>query len=437
MKNLFVGGMLIFAVCSGVVAGASFVRFADVPINAWFAPAVNRLAEIGILQGYPDGLFRPGDSVNRAEVAVVIDRLLNYWEDEDDDESGVDNGMKDSADEKEIGDETGGDDDVKNSADEKKDFDSTKTDDGVPPPATEKEDGKEKIENIEASFYGFDRDPDVFEDFQSISAFWHPPSPRLTQWDFELIADAEAKNSSAIKLYLPGDPFAEKNYRRGTIGASQISSKEKMGFGTYFVRAKAGAASCAENEEIINGIFTYFSDGVTADEHAPINSEIDIEFVCSDPHRISLTVWTNYDDHTGSARKVSRVVDMRNGQYIETSPGMEHAFGGASYGVFGTVEKVALAGHDFNPVENYYEMGFEWAPENVVFFIFLNEEKITLWDFSESGRDSSFIPKHEAYFMLNVWRPSHRWWNVDSAVKVGYPGEDSSLIVDWFAYWKL
>lgn len=37
--------------------------FADVPMNQWYANAVTTLAGAGVINGYPDGTFKPGDSL--------------------------------------------------------------------------------------------------------------------------------------------------------------------------------------------------------------------------------------------------------------------------------------------------------------------------------------------------------------------------------------
>ena len=49
--------------------------FRDVPGDAWYAAAVQRLADAGILAGYPDGTYRPSDKVSRAELAAALDAL--------------------------------------------------------------------------------------------------------------------------------------------------------------------------------------------------------------------------------------------------------------------------------------------------------------------------------------------------------------------------
>lgn len=50
--------------------------FSDVPPNAWYAPFVDRLAELGISVGYGDGTFRPLAGVSRAEMAVFLARAF-------------------------------------------------------------------------------------------------------------------------------------------------------------------------------------------------------------------------------------------------------------------------------------------------------------------------------------------------------------------------
>lgn len=50
--------------------------FTDVAPNAWYAPSVDRLAELGISVGYGDGSFRPNAGVTRAEMAVFLTRAF-------------------------------------------------------------------------------------------------------------------------------------------------------------------------------------------------------------------------------------------------------------------------------------------------------------------------------------------------------------------------
>ena len=53
------------------------IRFtADVKSSAWYADAVGALSELGIVEGYEDGSFRPDDEISRAEFVAMISRFF-------------------------------------------------------------------------------------------------------------------------------------------------------------------------------------------------------------------------------------------------------------------------------------------------------------------------------------------------------------------------
>jgi len=51
--------------------------FSDVPWDAWYAPAVERVAGLGLMTGTA-GVFRPGDPATRAECAAALALLIPY-----------------------------------------------------------------------------------------------------------------------------------------------------------------------------------------------------------------------------------------------------------------------------------------------------------------------------------------------------------------------
>jgi len=70
---------------------ALFLLFLSAPVSAsapvfsdvsghWAEAAVLRWSEIGILNGYPDGTFRPDDTVKRGELATIINKLMHFPE---------------------------------------------------------------------------------------------------------------------------------------------------------------------------------------------------------------------------------------------------------------------------------------------------------------------------------------------------------------------
>jgi murein DD-endopeptidase MepM/ murein hydrolase activator NlpD len=52
--------------------------FPDVANDRWSKSAIAIAVEAGIMQGYPDGTFRPAAQLSREEFAVSVVRLINY-----------------------------------------------------------------------------------------------------------------------------------------------------------------------------------------------------------------------------------------------------------------------------------------------------------------------------------------------------------------------
>ncbi|HMM05586.1 MAG TPA: S-layer homology domain-containing protein [Clostridiales bacterium] len=57
---------------SGTAQGGSFP---DVVDSAWYAQAINYLTSIGVLNGYPDGSFKPNAFITRAEFTAIVSRV--------------------------------------------------------------------------------------------------------------------------------------------------------------------------------------------------------------------------------------------------------------------------------------------------------------------------------------------------------------------------
>lgn len=63
---------------SGDISGG----FSDVSDDFWAAEAIAAVSECGVIFGYPDGTFRPYDTVTRGQAAVMLNRLLGRHGDE-------------------------------------------------------------------------------------------------------------------------------------------------------------------------------------------------------------------------------------------------------------------------------------------------------------------------------------------------------------------
>jgi N-acetylmuramoyl-L-alanine amidase len=71
------GLFLAFFVLTATAGVAQAQRFTDIGGDEWFAEAVLRLAEDGIVYGRDDGSFSPYDPVTRGELSVYLDRILH------------------------------------------------------------------------------------------------------------------------------------------------------------------------------------------------------------------------------------------------------------------------------------------------------------------------------------------------------------------------
>ena len=75
---------ILLALTIGIIIGAIPSAFAvaklfsDVNEGQWYSDAVYNLTEKSIIEGYEDNTFKPSNNVNRAELTVMLDRLLTY-----------------------------------------------------------------------------------------------------------------------------------------------------------------------------------------------------------------------------------------------------------------------------------------------------------------------------------------------------------------------
>lgn len=65
--------ILVFAMLSGSVLAANY---SDIQ-GHWAAEQIAKWSDAGILQG-SDGMFRPNAPITRGEMAVILDRLMDY-----------------------------------------------------------------------------------------------------------------------------------------------------------------------------------------------------------------------------------------------------------------------------------------------------------------------------------------------------------------------
>jgi len=66
----------VFAALTLGTAAVQAQSFPDVAADHWAADAVERIADLGIVQGFPDGTYRGNESFTRYQAALVVERLL-------------------------------------------------------------------------------------------------------------------------------------------------------------------------------------------------------------------------------------------------------------------------------------------------------------------------------------------------------------------------
>jgi hypothetical protein len=81
MKRLFIVLVVfsLIAVPFSVLPKAQAKQdFVDVPPSHWAYEAIQYMASMGIVSGYPDGTFKPDKSILRQEMAIISCKIFNF-----------------------------------------------------------------------------------------------------------------------------------------------------------------------------------------------------------------------------------------------------------------------------------------------------------------------------------------------------------------------
>ena len=68
--------VLAFAMILGSFGFVFASDFSDVKDTEYYSEPVNVLSGLGVIAGFPDGTFKPGDNVTRAQMATMITAAL-------------------------------------------------------------------------------------------------------------------------------------------------------------------------------------------------------------------------------------------------------------------------------------------------------------------------------------------------------------------------
>jgi hypothetical protein len=236
------------------------------------------------------------------------------------------------------------------------------------------------------------------------------------------IADPAADDGQSVVLVFPGDPALEAGDSSGPDLATQISTKQFVRFGTF--RARLRFPECSPGEEVASAAFAFKNDGTDGNGNGIAdNPELDIHVLCGTPSYIVLTAWRDYEVASGRERffKVSRAVDTATGALFELASEAAHDFVET-----GAAAELAIPG--FPAPAAFYEVGFEWLPESVRFFIVREGVELTLWHLV----DTTYVPQIPLQLMFNLWHPKTHW--LPARTPADYPAGDTALRVDWMEF---
>ncbi|MDQ1292954.1 MAG: hypothetical protein QG608_835 [Actinomycetota bacterium] len=232
--------------------------------------------------------------------------------------------------------------------------------------------------------------------------------------------DRAVEDGKALELRLGANPEPTP------AGAAEVDSKKTFLYGTFTSRLRAADCSEQPGTGVVTGAFTYFNDGSDKDKDGlPDNSEIDFEFLCSQPNVIYLTIWTDYRASDEAQRRVTRVIDLEAGKVLSTCYLENFGDCRALSGAEATPSTVpAVSGYSSSTA--YHDYSFTWTSTGVIFWTETDGKKITLWDY-RGPRDR--IPQRSAHYLLNVWHTA-TWPTLDDPGSVKSPTSAVSVYVD-------
>lgn len=74
-----VEALTILVRMAGMEGSKTATRFSDISSSDWYASAVRVATDYEVVEGYPDGTFKPDRNLSRAEAAVMINNAYDAW----------------------------------------------------------------------------------------------------------------------------------------------------------------------------------------------------------------------------------------------------------------------------------------------------------------------------------------------------------------------
>jgi hypothetical protein len=234
--------------------------------------------------------------------------------------------------------------------------------------------------------------------------------------------DSRARDGYAAELVFPGNATATGGDSVGPDYVTQISTRERFGFGTLRTRVNFGG--CSGTEEVVQAVLGYFSDGADSDNNGITDDiEIDLQVTCGTPHLVYLSVFTDYQATASGARfrKLGHIVELSTGAEYDSPSDDSDTY--VPSGINSALAKPALA-----TTNSYYELGYERHRASVRFFLNDGASDLTLWTLT----DAAHVPQQPIYLMYNLWHPDSHWFPNSEAAD--FPSSDVVMKLDWIRF---
>jgi hypothetical protein len=261
-----------------------------------------------------------------------------------------------------------------------------------------------------------------FTDFASNGPPWVMRAQANGRTDFG-VADTSSGDQKVAELRFPGRTGVAPTDWVGPMFATEIASAMRLHFGSY--RSSLSVPRCPSDQDVIGAMFVYSNSGSDANHNGIAdNDEIDVQFLCSAPSAIYLTIWTDYQLNDAGQPvfiKLRHIVDFATGDIYDTLSDMAN-------GSTKTGNDPLFLRPGFPAASAFYEVGFDWHADSVRFFIVMDGVELTLWTLG----DAAHIPQSSAPIMFNMWHPSEHW--PPRSGPALYPADDVVMRLDWFGY---
>jgi hypothetical protein len=204
----------------------------------------------------------------------------------------------------------------------------------------------------------------------------------------------------------------------------EMISRGYTHFGTYSARIKIPNVKRKQPDVgAVVGYFTYNVDSI------PGLSEIDFEWLISDPAIIYIGTWTG---QRADLKRIGRTINLASGTiyntaYRERLSGYSEPFKGLQ----NQPEKIPVM-KDYDASARFYTYGFDWYPDRIRWWLInpSNRDTVVIWDYSGSTLG---IPQNRSRYRINFWHTNN--WTVETNPNsIERPKHRYRTEVDWMSY---